>query len=367
MLYIFWYKNIHFKKGFYTMSSSTLKVNQTTLYDFILLLVKKNYLDDDSSRSIEIYYDYKDRFFESVNLLQFIHNLTELKVCEYVEGVQDVDMPLLDPSGKLNSLWEEWLVMQIGSHNTLIMDKKFDEFRALCYELQLIDKEAAHILYLYTRKFIIQNPIIKSTKIKTFLNGSGFPAKYFQYKESAEEYIKECYTLERGVRKLEVCCTCGYIFKEETIKHRLCENKREWVEYNTSMYIAKPEIFNAIINPGRFEIEVFESLKAEGFSVRLFPDIETNGDIEVLLEDNLLYLDMKCYAVGDGLYKEVIENNRVKHKYRNRWIIVADKYYKEQTRLLGGILNNSSANSRLLNIADLIQELHRWEDCHETK
>lgn len=349
------------------MSSSPLKVNQTTLFDFILLLVKKKSLDDDSSRDIESYYAYKDKFFENVNLLQFIQNLTELKVCEYVEGVQDIDIPLLGPTGKLNYLWEQWLVKQIDSSNMLIMDKMFDTFRALCYELQKTDKEAAHILYLHTRRFIILNPIVNPTKVKTFLNGSGFPAKYSQYKEASEQYIKECYTLERGIRKLEVCSTCGYIFKEETIKHRLCENKREWIEYSTPIYVAKPEIFNAIINPGRFEIEVFESLKKEGFSVRLFPDIETNGDIEVLIVGTHLYLDMKCYAIGDGLYNEVIENNRVKQKYRNRWIIVADKYYKEQTRLLVRLLNNPSTNSRLLNIADLIRELHNLEACHETK
>lgn len=349
------------------MSSSPLKVNQTTLFDFILLLVRKNSLDNDSSRDIETYYVYKDRFFESVNLLQFIHNLAELKVCEYVEGVQDVDTPLLSPTGKLNPLWEQWLVKQIDNSNALIMDKMFDEFRELCYKLQAIDREAAHILYLHTRVFIILNPIVNPTSIKTFLNGSCFPAKYSKYKEEAERYIKECYTLKRGIKKLEICSTCGYIFKEETVKHRLCENKREWVEYNTPMYVAKPEIFNAIINPGRFEIEVFESLKKEGFSVRLFPDIETKGDIEVLIDGIHLYLDMKCYAIGDGLYNEVIENGRVKQKYRNRWIIVADKYYKEQTRLLGRLLNNPSTNSRLLNIDDLIQELHNWEECHETK
>ncbi|MEG2243662.1 MAG: hypothetical protein RSC87_09345, partial [Muribaculaceae bacterium] len=184
---------------------------------------------------------------------------------------------------------------------------------------------------------------------------------YKDYKNIALKYIKESYDLIRQEKEVEICNICGYVKRIDStdVIHRLCHPIYTKKLLKKGQYVAKPNIFTSIIQPGRFEIKAYNAIISEGFNARLFPDIETHGDILVDTSDGLIYLDMKSYFVNKNLHEELIQNDYVKDKYKDRWIIVPDDYYEDQKRELQYILNRNG--SRIYNISDLIDKLHRME------
>lgn len=318
--------------------------------------IKNDKTGIDEYKDLNSYYKLMYKYLPSKNIVDFINNLINIPVCEYVDKI-DKDISLLDSDGTLNSYWDEWHIRLTSQGRQ--DDIRFEKFRQKCFELWNIDKQAAEELYRITRTYIIENPIIESAdEIKyIFINSKKLIPVL--YRNLAIEYVRDCYDILKIKKEFKVCSCCGYVknIDSDMVIHRLCNPKYEDNIFNRGTLIVKPEIFYSIINPGRFEYEVFNALLKSGFDATIFPEIEKDGDILVNIYGKQIYLDMKAYNYAENLYSELTNNKTLKDKYRNRWIVVPDLYYKEQMEFIGHLLR--AGGSRLYNIEDLLNKLKR--------
>ena len=337
-----------------------MKNTQDTLMEFITFIKNEALGSNMNYKHIEILYDYKYKLFENCTLTDFIDKLCLLPVSEYIEGVEEIQESLLDEDCSLNEVWSKWYT-DIFDTPSNKQDERFERFREECFKIQSKDSKQADELYRATRKFIIENPILKDVQeIKFAFMGTKVN---FSNKKIGIDYIKDCYNMVSKDMGYLVCNECGYVkgLEGREIVHRLCNNRGfEEATLKRGTLIAKSIIYSSIIRPGRFEMKIFESLLKSGINARLFPDIEVDGDIEISMNNQKIYLDMKAYYRNSDLKKEILnQNGYLKDKYKNRWIIVPDEYYLDQKRELQNIIN--SGNSRIYNKSDLIDKVIMME------
>lgn len=337
-----------------------MKNTQDVLMEFITFIKNEALGANMDYKRIEILYDYKYKLFENCTLTDFIDKLCSLPVSDYIDGLEETQEALLDEDCSLNEIWNKWYT-DIFDTTSKKQDERFEKFRDECFKIQIKDNKQADELYRTTRKFIIENPILKDVQeIKFAFMGTKLN---YSNKELGIDYIKDCYDMVSKDTNYLVCNECGYVkyLEGREIIHRLCNiPKFEEVVLKRGTLIAKRTIYSSIIRPGRFEIKIFEGLLEAGIKARLFPDIEVNGDIEISINDQKIYLDMKSYYRNTDLKKEILNHNGfLEDKYKNRWIIVPDEYYLDQKRELQSIIN--SGNSRIYNKDDLIDKIIRME------
>lgn len=311
-----------------------------------------------SCKNLNSYYEFMYKHLpSSKNIVDFIDKLITTPVREYVDNIEG-NATLLNPNGTLNTVWDSWHIAMTSQGR--LDDVRFNKFREKCFELSKINMPAADELYRVTRTFIIENSIIEEIeKLKYIFMATKISIPY-SYKKIAEEYIRDCYDFVKKSDNVKVCNVCGYVnyIDGKEIIHRLCNPIYSEESLMRGTLILKPEIFYAITNPGRFEIDVYNALLLAGYDPILFPEIERNGDILVNVCGRALYLDMKAYNYFHDLYIELAnEKGYLKEKYRNRWLVVPDLYYQEQLNVIGYLLKDGG--SRLYNIKDLIKKLNR--------
>lgn len=337
-----------------------MKNTKDVLMEFITFIKNESVGTNMNYKKIDILYEYKYKLFENCTLIDFIDKLCSLPVSEYIEGIESIQEPLLDEECCLNDTWSKWHT-DIFDTPSKKQDERFEKFRQECFKIQIKDPIQADELYRTTRKFIIENPILKDAQEIQFAF-MGTKVNYSN-KKIAIDYIKDCYNMVSKDTDYLVCSECGYVKDLEGIEivHRLCNIPRfEEATLKRGTLVAKSMIYSSIIRPGRFEIKIFKALLEAGIEVRLFPDIEVDGDIEILINNQTIYLDMKAYYRNYDLKKEILnQHGYLKDKYKNRWIIVPDEYYLDQKRELQNIIN--SGNSRIYNKDDLIDKLIRME------
>lgn len=319
--------------------------------------IKNDKVGISSYKNLDSYYELMYKHLPSKDIVDFIHNLSTIPVSEYVDNIEH-NTPLLNADGTLNTLWDKWHISITSQGN--LDDVRFNKFRDKCFELWETNMQAADELYRITRAFIIENPIIEDAENLRYIFIDTKTKIQSSYRKMALEYIRDSYDILKTPRNFKVCSTCGYVknIDGKILTHRLCNPTYAEKLLPQGTLILKPEIFNAITNPGRFEFEVYNALLNAGFDSIIFPEIERNGDIYVIINGDGLYLDMKAYNYAESLYSELVnDNGYLKEKYRNRWIIVPDLYYQEQLEFIGSILR--SGGSRFYNIKDLIKKLNK--------
>lgn len=337
-----------------------MKNTQDVLMEFITFIKNEALGTNMDYKHIDIVYDYKYKLFENCTLIDFIYKLCSLPVSEYIDGIEEIQEPLLDEECCLNNAWSKWHT-DIFDTPIKKQDERFEKFREECFKIQDKDPKQADELYRTTRKFIIENPILKDVQeIQFAFMGTKINCSN---KKIAIDYIKDCYNMVSKDTNYLVCSECGYIkyLEGKDVVHRLCNNPQfKETTLKRGNLIAKSMIYSSIIRPGRFEIKIFKALIESGIKARLFPDIEVDGDIEILINNKKIYLDMKSYLQNSDLKGEILNKNEyLKDKYKNRWIIIPNKYYLDQKRELQNIIN--SGNSRIYNKDDLIDKLIRME------
>lgn len=326
----------------------------------LIKIIKYDKSNIDDCKDIKKYYDYMQKSFNCCSLVEFIKILTEIPVTNYVKFDEPIkeNSSLLNQDGSILEYWDEWHINK-GS-NRDIDNKRFDDFRQKCFYLEEKDNGVGDALYRATRLIIILNPIIDSIdNIGFLLAKSGM--KNRKHKDIAIEYITQCYEQLKNNKIYEICDVCGYI-KDPKVSHNLCNAKYQDKLLKNGMLIARQSIYNDIIKPGLFEKLCFDKLVAEGFNTVIFPEIEREGDILVTISNKKYFLDMKAYNNPEDLRKELLDNmntDKVKEKYKNRWIVVPDLYYIEQREHLRSLLNRNG--SRIYNVDDLINKLKREE------
>lgn len=311
-----------------------------------------------SYKNLDSYYKLMYKHLPSKNIVDFMYKLTTLPVYEYVDNIED-SSPLLNSDGNLNDIWDKWHINMTSQGK--LDDVRFNIFRNKCFELAETNMSSADELYRITRTFIIKNPIIEDAESLRYLFMTTKTKIPISYKKISSEYIRDSYDILKTSKVFKICSTCGYVknIDGKIITHRLCNPTYTEKLLPQGTLVLKPEIFNAITNPGRFEVEVNTALVNVGFNSVLFPEIERLGDVYVnTIGGDGLYLDMKAYNVPEHLYGELVsETGYLKEKYRNRWIIVPDLYYHEQLEFIGQLLRSNG--SKLYNIEDLIKKLNR--------
>lgn len=329
----------------------------------LIQLIKYDKENLNEYRRIEKYYEVMNKIGEFNNLNEFIVCLTSIPVNEYIRIGEDGEAYpiLLDKNGELNEYWSDWYI-NLGTKRE-VDDKRFNEFRKKCFELEQYNVGLGELLYRETRLFIINNPILDNIdKVNLELRKNGVTK--ISHRNIAKEYIEQCYFIINENKEFYICETCGYpkYINNKEASHNLCNAKYIKKNIAKGSVIARYEIYNDIIKPGRFEKLCFSRLSKEGFETILFPEIEREGDILVTINNTKYYLDMKAYNQAGDLAKELMLEGsewNIKNKYKNRWIIVPDIFYIEQRECLEGILNKNG--SRIYNIDDVINKLRREE------
>lgn len=308
-------------------------------------------------KNLDSYYKLMYKYFPSKNIVEFVDKLINVPVRDYIDDIED-NATLLNADGSLVTTWDRWHITMTSQGQ--LDDVRFNKFREKCFELSETNMTAADELYRLTRTYIIQNPVVENAENIQYAFINAKAKMPYSYKKIAMNYLRDSYDILKSTIIFKICNKCGYVknMDGKVIIHRLCNPVFEEKTFSPGTLILKPEVFNAITNPGRFEYEVYSSLLNKGYEAIIFPEIERKGDIFVSIGGDGLYLDMKAYNYPESLYSELTTSNGfLKDKYRNRWIIVPDLYYSEQLETLDDVLR--TGGSRLYNISDLIKKLNR--------
>lgn len=145
-----------------------------------------------------------------------------------------------------------------------------------------------------------------------------------------KEKIKSCYEIVDNWKSYRACPNCGY-----TLHYNFCT----WQcgKYNTCgkisgtrysrwnftnpapfdfddeeiVYRLKHGVHSSVLVPGIPEWRIFSRLKSK-YQVELYPNIDRNGDIRVVVDNENIDLDVKSYRNPDGLathIRDVLKKN----------------------------------------------------------
>lgn len=258
---------------------------------------------------------------------------------------------------------EEWIKFVFKTNSENISEKRFKKLIKLCKEINEVEGNNLGLkCYIYFRMdTLIRRPIVT---INDFRNGLAecLVDKFTKYLERFIELFKEFYVIESNFNELnydksKVCSNCNYFFSELE-EHIFCKhNKFTYKELNMGVYVLKREVYNDYTKPGIIERDSFDRLKKEGFTVELYPNIEKDGDLKVILENKNIYIDCKSSKSAENLWEEI-----KKEKYIDRIIVVPDLYYLELKKYIEIKSNEKYGDTfkiEILNLDDLVNYLKK--------
>ena len=258
---------------------------------------------------------------------------------------------------------EEWIRFIFKTNSESISEKRFKKLIKLCKEINEVEGNNLGLrCYIYFRMdTLIRRPILT---INEFRNGLAecLLDKFTKYLERFIELFKEFYVIESNFNELnydksKICSNCNYFFSQLD-EHTFCKcNKFTHKELSMGIYVLKREVYKDYTKPGLIERDAFDTLKKEGFTVELYPNIEKDGDLKVILGNENIYIDCKSSKSAENLWEEI-----KKEKYMERIILVPDLYYLEQKKYIEIKSNEEKENAfkvKIFNLDDLVNYLKK--------
>ncbi|SDX93078.1 hypothetical protein [Thermoactinomyces sp. DSM 45892] len=182
-----------------------------------------------------------------------------------------------------------------------------------------------------------KQPFIQSTKFLKEVT------KNFAHSPRLMSFIEDAYTDYLGDTAI-LCPRCKYPMEKlpferyQCVGHFMCQHYNEYSSpnlivntRNTEYKILKKGFYIFTTLPSMFELQVEKMLNKKGYQTKRHPNLEANGDIEVLLPDRSVYLDCKTHQNAFKLMKKlegdpksidmnyfVIPSFLYKNEYKNR-------------------------------------------------
>ncbi|WP_044640737.1 restriction endonuclease-related protein [Risungbinella massiliensis] len=141
-----------------------------------------------------------------------------------------------------------------------------------------------------------------------------------------KKQLEQCYERLENWREYRVCPNCGYTlhFKNgnwQCGKYNVCgkisgTRFSNWNFVNPKPFNFKDEektyrlkhgVHSSVLVPGISELRIFSRLTSI-YQVELYPNIDRDGDIRVILENEVIDFDVKSYRSPDGLAFQIQEN-----------------------------------------------------------
>lgn len=258
-------------------------------------------------------------------------------------------LSILDSEYNLRDEWRNYLFKNTGEK---FLKKRFIKLINLCLEIEKNEgKDLGLKCYIFFRMdTVIRNPITSIMKFKNEL-AILLKDKFNLYKERFIELFKDFYERVKIKAKYKICNKCGYL-DNSNINHIFCKkNKFKEVELGFDDWIIKESIYKDYTSVGLIERDVFDELKKEDFKVILYPNIEKEGDLKVIINNKDIFIDCKSYSNAIDLVEEIKKN-----KYLNRVIVVPDIYYEEHKEYIKAELSNDLSR-KFFSIDSLIKYL----------
>lgn len=316
-------------------------------------LIKDIYLFEEKRNISRLYLDFqrvKNQFLcfnDCFKLTDFIQKLSELPVkhlgIEENNGYIQEKLLLISLIDEYYKLRPEWINYLFGNTGEVFLNKRFTKLIKLCLEIEEVEGNNLGLeSYIFFRMdILIRRPIITISEFKDGL-AIVLKGKFNTYREKFIGLFKEFYEQLKYKGEYNVCLNCGYL-ESSNYKHIFCKSSKfKKEELDTKKWIIKESVYKNYTSVGLIERDTFDKLKSEEFDVQLYPQIEKEGDLKVVVANKTFYIDCKSYSNVVELAETLKEE-----KYDNRLIVVPDIYYQEQKEYIDVLIKEKHISSSL--------------------
>jgi hypothetical protein len=209
-------------------------------------------------------------------------------------------------------------------------EDRFNIFYSLCN-----NHKHGQEIYNKTRDFIANNGFITKDEIDNILFDMPYDEMNKEARDGVKKFLKRNYShpiLQQ--QTVTTCKRCGYLVGDSTEKfkiHRFCQDSGiEKRILPAGTLIADDLAYKSIIRPNIFENEIREALDKNKIEYEIYPSLEKMGDIKIIVNENIYYLDAKCYEDVSELAKEL----ESREHYKSRIIVVPERVYLAQYDIL---------------------------------
>ncbi|MBZ9684979.1 hypothetical protein G9F72_001215 [Clostridium estertheticum] len=269
----------------------------------------------------------------------------------YFSADKLLTLTVLDEGYNLREEWKNFLLdfRQGGGY----IEKRFQNLMRLCSNVAKSGGNGQAMYNLFRMDYLIVKPIANFYDFEADVYGvlkhlgnnfiGDFRKLFWDFYEK-NNFEKEYY----------ICSNCKYKVTED-IKHIFCKNaKIEKIELKSGEYIIKEDVYKDYTLRGIVEKDMYNALIENGFEAYLYPSLEKEGDIKVVIYNKVYFLDGKSYTQTAKLVKDLKEE-----KYNNRIIVVPDLNYKDQKEYIIQLQKDGElyfdGEARVFNVTDLIK------------
>lgn len=201
---------------------------------------------------------------------------------------------------------DKTLLFQSGNLSDFALELAHSKENDLIFELmkKWRQDENGQEKYIYVRRFLIENPIIKVLEFrKQKLNH-----KFSEIFEDISGFYEEAPISSQKEQKYHICNSCGWIsnwnkYNQKICSSSSCSNETTEIKATESYLRVRKDVMVFIVNPGRSELEILKEINRFNVSTKLYPyfdayDIEINGKNIKWALDVKDYIDPKNLAAS---------------------------------------------------------------------
>lgn len=240
----------------------------------------------------------------------------------YFNADKLMNLTVLDEDYNLREEWRDFLIdfRQGGGY----IEKRFHNLIKLCSKVSKSGGDGQGMYNLFRMNYLIEKPIAKFTDFEEDV----YRVLKFRTNDFIEDFRKlfwDFYEKNNCEREYYICSNCKYKVTED-IKHIFCKGaKVEKIELKNGEYIIKEDVYNDYTLRGIVERDTYNALIKNKFDAYLYPSLEKEGDIKVVIYNKVYFIDGKSYTQTANLVKDLKDE-----KYNSRIIVVPDLNYKDQ-------------------------------------
>ncbi|MDQ0917542.1 hypothetical protein [Paenibacillus sp. V4I5] len=257
---------------------------------------------------------------------------------QYLDENGFSDLVLLEEHSGLSNLAQEWIyeMGNIEELDTKVLEHALHHFRQ-AVRSRFLSEQIATDLYSKFRQFFSKNPIVDESLLNEQVKSISqiIPALGPLLRNAYEEFPtgnfvvcpgKGCGWGARLLNGRKVQCVNPYCKENNQAKLKTV--------VKTGKLRTKPGIQYYVSLTSFDERNLFEKLEKYGYKVRLYPGVESKGDIEVIKRNQTFYIDVKSYRTPRKL-AEWLNDNRDNLILSKQIIVVPsrianNKYYIEK-------------------------------------
>ncbi|GAB7386961.1 hypothetical protein BSNK01_07970 [Bacillaceae bacterium] len=261
------------------------------------------------------------------DLLQWLQTpMGEWKISGLTEYFP-AEEPMLIPFAGLSDFYEEWLEERVSQEES--------EQRVMREILQFCRKVSPPLEQAYRdiRMFLIQNPIVDFLTLRTFL---------LPYDEFLQNKVRECYEeIVLPYPEIYLCPYCRWTLTNRggdwECTRWVCKHNGDFTHFakldmtgDKKYYRLTKGMQKFVQNPGIAELALAGKIKARGWNVVLYPEVD-RCDLRISKGDKRLDIDVKDYSHPKLLADYIQEHvQKTDHEKQDDRVIFVVPQHQEQ-------------------------------------